>query len=80
MMYLLFKNNSNIPNRYIIPILVTLQIKYVFGDWDKGYSYTSMDILYWSSLLILSYLSVRLAEPYLVDTKLRKYIQNNLTI
>ena len=60
--YILFKNKSNIPSRYIVPILVTLQIKYVFGDWDKGYSYTSMDALYWSSLLALSYLSVRFSE------------------
>ena len=80
MMYLLFKNNSNIPSRYIIPILVTLQIKYVFGDWDKGYSYTSLDILYWGCLLALSYLTVHVGETYLLHTKLFKYIQTNLTI
>jgi len=82
LMYLFFKNNSNISSRYIIPILVTLQIKYIFGDWDKGYRYTHMDILYWCSLLTLSYLSVRFGEIYLVGskfTKFTKYIQNKLT-
>ena len=45
-------NKSNIDDLYIVPIIVALIIKYIFGDWDKGSIYSYSDI--WYFLLILS--------------------------
>ena len=51
-------NKSNFPKKYIIPIIVSLIIKYSFGDLDKGYRYTISDIYYWLIILIIPYIVV----------------------
>ena len=71
--FLLFKNKSNIPNRFIIPIIVALQAKYIFGDWDKGFVFTNMDIVYWISLLLVSYIVVISVIPILKKYNLKIY-------
>jgi len=42
----------------MIPIMVSLIIKYIMGDLDKGYSYTVKDIYYWSIILFIPYMVV----------------------
>ena len=49
------KNKSNFPKKYIIPILVAGLTKYCIGDWDKGYTWSLMDILYWMIIIVTSY-------------------------
>lgn len=55
-----FENRSNIPSILIIPILTALLTKYILGDWDKGYRYTYLDIVYWITLFGTSSLTVHI--------------------
>ena len=48
------KNKSNFSPYIIIPLIVSITTKYLFGDWDKGYLWTKLDILYWVSILLYS--------------------------
>lgn len=52
-------NKSNFPKEYIIPIIMSLIIKYSFGDLDKGYRWTYSDVFYWIYILGLSYIIIR---------------------
>ena len=58
------KNRSNFKKIYIIPIIVSLLVKYTLGDIDKGYQYSVLDIVYWIGLLTLSSTVVFLYEKY----------------
>ena len=51
-------NKSNVNSYYIIPFIVFLLIKYSFGDWDIVYKYTNKDILYLSSIILVSLFSL----------------------
>jgi hypothetical protein len=51
-------NKSNFPKEYMIPIIMSLIIKYAIGDLDKGYQWTYSDIFYWVYILGLSYIIV----------------------
>ena len=53
-------NHSNFPSTIIVPIITALLVKYSLGDWDKGYRYTSIDIVYWMSILLTSYVTIKL--------------------
>jgi hypothetical protein len=53
-------NKSNFPKEYIIPLIMSIIIKYSIGDLDKGYQWTYSDIFYWVYILGLSYIIVRL--------------------
>ena len=48
-------NKSNYSKYIMIPLIVILLIKYTMGDWDKGYSWSFMDILYWIIIIVTSY-------------------------
>jgi len=50
-----FKNNSNFPKIYVIPIIVAALTKYILGDFDEGYQWSLSDVLYWIVLLCVSY-------------------------
>lgn len=54
------RNNSNIPTSVIVPLIVAGLVKYAVGDWDRGYAWTSSDIVYWLTLLGVSYATVRM--------------------
>jgi hypothetical protein len=58
LLFFYIPNKSNFPKKYIIPIIVSLIIKYSFGDLDKGYRYTISDIYYWLIILIIPYIVV----------------------
>jgi hypothetical protein len=51
-------NKSNVPTSLIVPVLVAGLVKYGLGDWDRGYAWTSSDLVYWASLLGVSYLTL----------------------
>lgn len=55
-------NKSNFPKKYIIPIIVSLIIKYSLGDLDKGYNYTIYDVYYWFMILFIPYAVVLYLE------------------
>ena len=40
-------NKSNFPKQYIIPFITAMLIKYIQGDWDKNYTWSKLDIVYW---------------------------------
>jgi hypothetical protein len=56
--FLNIPNKSNFPKKMMIPILVSLIIKYSMGDLDKGYHYTSLDILHWILIIFIPYMIV----------------------
>jgi hypothetical protein len=58
LLFFYIPNKSNFPKKYIIPIIVSLIIKYSFGDLDKGYRYTISDIYYWLIILLVPYIVV----------------------
>jgi hypothetical protein len=51
-------NRSNFPTSIIVPILVALLTKYTLGDWDRGFRWTSSDLLFWTSILAISYITI----------------------
>ena len=61
---LLFKNHSGFSSRLIIPIIVSLLAKYMLGDWDNGFQWTLIDIAYWVSVIIISYITIRIWDIY----------------
>ena len=56
------KNRSNFPSKIAIPVIVSLLTKYVIGDWDSGFRWTTLDIPYWLCILAVSYGTVILIE------------------
>jgi hypothetical protein len=56
--FLPFPNKSNISLYIIIPVITTLQAKYLLGDLDKGYQWTASDIFYWLSLYSSSVVTI----------------------
>jgi len=48
-------NRSNFSSSWFVPLLASFTTKYVLGDWDIGYQFSYFDILYWITLLGLSY-------------------------
>lgn len=50
----LFKNQSNFSEYIMIPLIVSLITKYIIGDWDHGYTYSYLDILYWITIFMVS--------------------------
>ena len=51
-----FENKSNFPNYITIPLIVAPLTKYIIGDWDTGYRWSYMDILYWTTIFTISFL------------------------
>jgi hypothetical protein len=49
------KNRSNLPSKIAVPFLVTLLTKYIIGDWDKGFQWSTLDIPYWVCVFSVSY-------------------------
>jgi hypothetical protein len=52
------ENRSNFPSIVMIPIIVGLLTKYVLGDWDKGFQMSHLDLVYWISVIGISYVTV----------------------
>jgi hypothetical protein len=55
-------NKSNFSSYYIIPVIVSLITKYVMGDYDIGFVWSKLDIVYWISVLGVSYITLRVLE------------------
>ena len=51
-------NKSNFPKILMIPIIVSLLVKYILGDWDDGYTWSHIDLYYWISIISTSYITV----------------------
>jgi hypothetical protein len=62
LLFFYIPNKSNFPKKYMVPIIVSLIIKYSLGDLDKGYSYTVSDVYYWFIILFISYAVVLYLE------------------
>ena len=56
--FLPFPNKSNISSYIILPIIVSLQCKYILGDLDKGFQWSLSDIVYWISLFGFSIVTI----------------------
>tara|TARA_B100001287_G_C22558866_1_gene470439 strand:- start:630 stop:887 length:258 start_codon:yes stop_codon:yes gene_type:complete len=59
---LCINNKSNYPTSIYVPLLVALLVKYILGDWDKGYKWTYLDLFYWTFIIAFSYFIVKLFE------------------
>lgn len=58
LIFLMIPNKSNFPNRIMIPLIVSLIIKYSIGDLDRGYRWSTSDLLYWTIILLVPYFVV----------------------
>ncbi len=58
------ENKSNFSSELIIPILAALFTKYVLGDWDKGFVWTSSDLFYWILLIGTSFITIKILQKY----------------
>ena len=56
--FLAFPNKSNISVYIIIPLITSLQAKYLLGDLDKGFKWSESDIFYWVSLYSFSAVTI----------------------
>lgn len=54
------ENKSNIPNEYIVPLITSGIIKYIIGDWDVGSKLSYTDILYFVSILTISFIITKI--------------------
>lgn len=55
-------DKSNYSKYFMIPLMVVLFIKYVYGDWDKGYIYTMKDIYYYVIIILTSIFNIYLLK------------------
>lgn len=62
LLFTFVENKSNFSSYIMIPIIVAAVTKYVLGDWDEGYVWTKMDMLYWACLFGFSALTVLLVN------------------
>ena len=58
--FLFIPNKSNFSTEKVLPLLVSGITKYTIGDWDKNYKWTFLDILYWISIILTSYITIKL--------------------
>lgn len=72
---LLFENKSHIHTEYLIPALVGLKIIYIFGDFDRDDSYTLSDLIYWSVVLLVSLIIVKIKLTYFPEFYINKYLK-----
>jgi hypothetical protein len=56
--FLMIPNKSNFPKQLMIPLIVSLIIKYSMGDLDRGYQWTFSDVYYWAIILLVPYFVV----------------------
>jgi len=55
-------DKSNYSKYFMIPLMVVLFIKYVYGDWDKGYIYNMKDIYYYVIIISTSIFNIYLLK------------------
>ena len=55
-------NRSNIPDELIIPLIAALVSKLAVGDWDPGYQWSVVDLVYWPVLLLTAYVTVKIVK------------------
>lgn len=55
-----FQNNSNFSTEYVVPVITCLIVKYLLGDWDMGYQWSSSDVIYVLSILGVSYTTIKI--------------------
>ncbi len=60
--FFIIPNKSNIRNVFIIPLIVALIVKYIFGDWDKGSVYSWSDVLYFLLIILVSILTLKVLQ------------------
>ena len=58
----LIPNRSNIPDEIIIPVVAALVSKVAVGDWDPGYQWSVVDLVYWPVLLLTAYVTVKIIK------------------
>ena len=57
-------DKSNYSKYFMIPLMIVLFIKYIYGDWDKGYIYTIKDIYYYIIIILTSILNIYLLKKF----------------
>lgn len=71
------KNKSNFNSIYIIPIIVSLLVKYLIGDWDVGYQWTTSDIFYWTTLIFSSVFVIFIYKHSMIDTRQESNVEKS---
>ena len=61
---LLFKNKSNFPTHYVVPVITSVIMKYILGDWDEGFVWSKSDIQFWATIFLTSYFTtILISKP-----------------
>ena len=60
--FFILPNKSNIKDVFIVPLIVALIVKYIFGDWDKGSVYSRSDVIYFLLIILVSILSLKILQ------------------
>jgi hypothetical protein len=58
LVFLHFENKSNFSPMVMLPIIVSLIVEYILGDWDEGYRYTWKDLAYFGTTTSVSAITV----------------------
>jgi hypothetical protein len=61
----MIQNRSNFPTIIMVPLITALLTKYTLGDWDSGFRWTSIDFLFWGSVLAISYVTLQFLKTFL---------------
>ena len=61
----MIQNRSNFPTIIMVPLLTALLTKYILGDWDSGFRWTSNDVLFLGSVLAISYATLQFLKTFL---------------
>ena len=60
--FVFIPNKSNFNDYIMIPIICSFVVKYILGDWDKNYTYTFSDILYFGTIIMTSITTVHIMK------------------
>ena len=60
--FFILPNKSNIRDVFIVPLIVALIVKYIFGDWDKGSAYSRSDVIYLLLIILVSILTLKVLQ------------------
>ena len=70
--FFIIPNKSNISKYFIVPLIVALSIKYIYGDWDTGSKYSLSDISYFLAIFVISIITLKLLDSLQLIAKNKK--------
>ena len=50
----------------MIPLIVALSVKYIYGDWDRGSEYSLSDFIV---IIVISILTLKVLDSFTINCK-----------